>query len=135
MKLNSRAEPPLEQPDKSPSLGPRADAADFADRVRLNQEKLRADLKSCYDFIVCGSGSSGSVVARRLAENRHVSVLLLEAGGDDDVPTVMEASQWPLNLETDRQWNFRAQPNPRLNGRSIALNRGLILGGGSSVNA
>jgi choline dehydrogenase len=43
------------------------------------------------------------VVARRLAENPDVSVLLPEAGGDDDVPTVMDAGQWPLNLETNRQ--------------------------------
>ena len=50
---------------------------DFAERVRLNQQKLRSDLKSHYDFIVCGSGSSGSVVARRLAENANVSVVLL----------------------------------------------------------
>ena len=108
--------------------------ADFEERVRANQQRLRSNLKSQYDFIVCGSGSSGSVVARRLAENPEVSVLLLEAGGDDDVPSVTEASQWPLNLETDRQWNFRAQSNPRLNDRAIPLSMGRVLGGGSSVN-
>jgi choline dehydrogenase len=40
-----------------------------------------------------------------------------------------------VNLETDRQWNFRAQPNPWLNGRAIPLNMGRVLGGGASVNA
>ena len=39
---------------------------DFAERVRTNQRKLRSGLKAQYDFIVCGSGSSGSVVARRV---------------------------------------------------------------------
>ena len=108
--------------------------ADFKERVRANQQKLKANLKSQYDFIVCGSGSSGSVVARRLAENPDVSVLLLEAGGDDDVPSVMESLRWFENLGSERDWKFVDQPNPYLNGRAIPLAMGKVLGGGSSVN-
>src|SRR5262244_3072623 len=79
------------------SNGESATSASFMGRVRSNQQKLAAALKWHYDFIVCGSGSSGSVVARRLAENPHVSVLLLEAGGHDDVPSVIEALRWHEN--------------------------------------
>src|ERR1700716_2129183 len=107
---------------------------EFAQQVGANQAKLTSELKPDYDFIVCGSGPSGSVVARRLAENSDVTVLLLEAGGSDDVPSVMEAVQWHTNLGSDRDWAFQAQPNPHLNGRSIPMNMGKVLGGGSSVN-
>jgi choline dehydrogenase len=109
-------------------------AAEFAERVRANQRKRTAELKPHYDFIVCGSGSSGSVVARRLAENAEVSVLLLEAGGSDEIPSVMQAGQWPSNLGSERDWAFKARPNPHLNGRSIPMSMGKVLGGGSSIN-
>src|SRR3984957_13870958 len=106
---------------------------DFAERVRGNQRKLRDGLTSQYDFIVCGSGSSGSVVARRLAENPDVSVLLLEAGGSDEVPSVTEAARWVENLGTERDWNFVGRPNRHLKGRSMPLSMGKVLGGGSSI--
>jgi choline dehydrogenase len=106
----------------------------FAERVRLNQQKLRSNLKSHYDFIICGSGSSGSVVAGRLAANPEVNVLLLEAGGSDDLPEVTDPAKWPLNLGSERDWNFQAEPNPNLNGRVIPLSIGKVLGGGSSIN-
>jgi choline dehydrogenase len=108
---------------------------EFAERVLTNQRKLRSAVKLHYDFIVCGSGSSGSVAARRLAENPDVDVLLIEAGGNDDVPIVMEANQWPLNLGSERDWGFTDRPNPHLNGRAIPLGMGKVLGGGSSINA
>jgi choline dehydrogenase len=116
------------------SLEPSTHAADFAQRVHVNQARLASELRPHYDFIVCGSGSSGSVVARRLAENPDVSILLLEAGGSDDVPSVVESVQWALNLGSERDWGFLAQPNPNLNGRSIPMNMGKVLGGGSSIN-
>lgn len=107
---------------------------EFIERVRINQQTLRGELKPQYDFIVCGSGSSGSVVARRLAENPDVSVLLLEAGGSDDVPSVIDPSQWVLNMGSERDWGFVGESNPHLHGRSTSLNMGKVLGGGSSIN-
>ena len=117
-----------------PSLERNIPTKDFIERVRINQQTLTAELKAHYDFIVCGSGSSGSVVARRLAENADVNVLLLEAGGTDDVPTVIDPSQWFQNLGSERDWSFVGEPNPHLNGRSIFSNMGKVLGGGSSIN-
>src|SRR5262249_1076216 len=109
-------------------------AAEFAERVRLNQQKLRSELQGQYDFIVCGSGSSGSVVARRLAEDPFVSVLLLEAGGSDDKGVVTNPNQWPMTLGSELDWGFVTEPNPNLNGRAISYSMGKVLGGGSSIN-
>jgi choline dehydrogenase len=107
---------------------------EFLEAVKANQQRLSSNLRPHYDFIVCGSGSSGSVVARHLAENANVSVLLLEAGGDDDDPNVTEASHWPMNLGSERDWGFVAKPDPNLNGRAVPLSMGKGLGGGSSIN-
>ncbi|TBZ26753.1 GMC family oxidoreductase [Rhizobium leguminosarum] len=87
-----------------------------------------------FDFIVCGAGSSGSVVAARLAEDGNASVLLLEAGGDDAAETVTNPAQWPLNLGSSRDWGFVGQPTPGLDGRRLPLSMGKGLGGGSSIN-
>jgi len=106
----------------------------LADRVRVNQQLLSANLQPGYDFIVCGAGTSGSVVARRLAENRDVSVLLLEAGGSDDVPSVRTADLWSANLGSERDWGFQSEPNASLRGRVLSLSMGKVLGGGSSIN-
>jgi choline dehydrogenase len=131
--MKTQGQAPFEQNDRPKSVPD--GSTEFAERVGVNQRKLRSELKSQYEFIVCGSGSSGSVVAGRLAENPDVSVLLIEAGSDDDVPTVNDAGQWVTNIGSERYWQFQAEPNPHLNGRAIPVGMGKVLGGGSSINA
>ena len=87
-----------------------------------------------YDFIVCGGGTAGCVVASRLSENPEVNVLLLEAGGSDDHPHVRDSTVWMQNIGSERDWQFRALPSPSLNHRSAILPMGKVLGGGSSIN-
>jgi choline dehydrogenase len=134
MKIDTTVKPTNGKKYVALSLERNIQTADFIERVRINQQKLTAELKPHYDFIVCGSGSSGSVVARRLTENPDVNVLLLEAGGSDDVPGVTDPGQWFQNLGSERDWSFVGEPNPQLNGRSISSNMGKVLGGGSSIN-
>lgn len=112
----------------------KSSAAEFGRRVQENQRQLARSLQSSYDFIICGAGSSGSVVARRLAEMPSVQVLLLEAGGDDDVAEIIDPEKWVLNLGTQREWGYQAEANSALNGRALPYAMGRVLGGGSSIN-
>jgi choline dehydrogenase len=102
--------------------------------IKVDREFTAGTVASHYDFIVCGGGTTGCVVARRLAEDPNASVLLLEAGGSDRVPLVMDSTQWMWNIGTERDWQFQAQPHPHLNGRTPPLPMGKVLGGGSSIN-
>jgi choline dehydrogenase len=107
---------------------------DFAERVRVNQQRLSSELRTSFDYIVCGAGTSGCVVAARLAADPKTQVLLLEAGGTDETELVSNPNRWPMTLGTDLDWGFVAQANPHLNGRAIPYSMGKVLGGGSSIN-
>jgi choline dehydrogenase len=112
----------------------RDNGADFTERVQLNQKKLASELKSHYDIVVCGAGTSGCVLAARLAADSDTQVLLLEAGGSDETDLVTNPNNWIMALGSELHWGFVAEPNPNLNGRSIGYSMGKVLGGGSSVN-
>lgn len=124
---------------RAANLGlPAADVGDAAEKfeaIAANQAARRANLRSTYDYIVIGSGASGSVVARRLAENRDAQVLLLEAGGDDLKPGILITETWFFNLGGEFDWNFGAERNPSVNDRTIVQAMGKALGGGTSINA
>ncbi|SON55683.1 Alcohol dehydrogenase [acceptor] [Hartmannibacter diazotrophicus] len=102
--------------------------------LRPDRELLEETIRPAYDFIVCGAGSAGCVVARRLAEDPNVNVLLIEAGGSDRVPAVIDSTLWMSNIGSERDWCFSAEPSPTVNGRTPPLPMGKVLGGGSSIN-
>lgn len=93
------------------------------------------NLQSEYDYIVVGSGSGGAVVAGRLAMETDAKILVLEAGGTDQVEAVLNPAMWPTNIRSERDWGHTADAKPHVNGREIVLPMGKVVGGGSSVNA
>ncbi len=99
-----------------------------------DREVLTETIRQAYDFVVCGGGTAGCVLARRLAEDPEATVLLIEAGGSDRVPAVIDSTLWMSNIGSERDWGFKAEPSPTLNGRTPPLPMGRVLGGGSSVN-
>ena len=113
---------------------PESESKEFAERIRINQQKLSSQLRTKFDYIVVGAGTSGSVVAGRLASDLNTHVLLLEAGGGDETELITNPNRWPITLGSELDWNFMTEPNPKLNGRSLRYSMGKVLGGGSSIN-
>jgi choline dehydrogenase-like flavoprotein len=88
-----------------------------------------------YDYVIVGAGSAGCVLAARLSEDPDVSVLLLEAGGPDTKENIHVPLGYLQLQRTDVDWDYVSAPEPNCGGRRIALPRGKVLGGSSSINA
>lgn len=101
----------------------------------ITQAYNARNLEKTYDYIVVGSGSAGAVVAGRLAAETDASVLVLEAGDTDQLDAVLTPIMWPTNIRSERDWGHTAEASDVLNGRSLILPMGKVVGGGSSINA
>ncbi|XP_055375439.1 glucose dehydrogenase [FAD, quinone]-like [Condylostylus longicornis] len=90
-----------------------------------------------YDFIVIGSGSGGSVMANRLTEISKISVLLIEAGGQESL-----VNQIPLTAAftsiTHYNWGYKTEPEKNAchghTGGVCSWPKGKGIGGTSLVN-
>ena len=88
-----------------------------------------------YDYIVCGAGTAGCLLANRLSADRTKRVLLVEAGGNDDYLWVHIPVGYLYCIGNPRtDWLYSTEADPGLNGRSLLYPRGKLLGGSSSIN-
>jgi choline dehydrogenase len=89
-----------------------------------------------YDYIVVGAGSAGAVVASRLTESGAHRVLLLEAGtkGSDFFWSKVPVGVSKMIDDPAVNWCYESEPDEGSGGRRIAVPRGRMLGGSSSIN-
>ncbi|RWS00049.1 glucose dehydrogenase (acceptor)-like protein 3 [Dinothrombium tinctorium] len=90
-----------------------------------------------YDYIVVGAGSAGAVMANRLSEDSQWTVLLLEAGGSDNILSDIPLAAANLQ-QTPLDWAYQTEPQEAacygLINRRMHWPRGRVLGGSSVLN-
>ncbi len=89
-----------------------------------------------WDYIVCGAGTAGCLMANRLSADPKNRVLLLEAGGKDDWIWFHIPVGYLFAIGNPRaDWMFKTEAETGLNGRSLIYPRGKVIGGSSAINA
>ena len=70
-----------------------------------------------YDYVICGAGSAGCVLANRLSVEPGVRVLVLEAGPmDRDLMIHIPAGVYAVYTDPKLNWSYETEDEPELNG-------------------
>ncbi|KAG7298166.1 hypothetical protein JYU34_018946 [Plutella xylostella] len=103
----------------------------------FNQNNIVPD-GATFDFIIAGGGTAGAIVAQRLTAGGRWTALLVEAGGDPPIDSVVPGLIGGL-VRSQYDWNYytydahcgHAQRIPNL----FPITKGKMLGGSSGVNS
>lgn len=89
-----------------------------------------------YDYVICGAGSAGCVLANKLSADPQARVLLLEAGPmDRNLMIHIPAGVYSAYTNPRINWNYETEAEPELNDRNVFTPRGKVVGGSSSINS
>lgn len=86
-----------------------------------------------FDYVICGAGSAGCVLANRLSAD-GASVLLIEAGGPDNSEKISTPMRLIELWGTEYDWGYGTVPQQHAMNRILKWPRGRVLGGSSSLN-
>ncbi|CAH0402791.1 unnamed protein product [Chilo suppressalis] len=129
----------------APTLGYRGSVPEaIAGFLRDTEEMLNGEppdavhLLPEYDFIIIGAGTAGCVLSNRLTEVEQFKVLLIEAGGSEqvymDIPVLATLLQF-----TDANWNYFTEPQKSgcrgMRAGRCAWPRGKVVGGSSVLHS
>jgi choline dehydrogenase len=106
-----------------------------ADRAHGIITKASHVANKTFDYVVCGGGLTGLVVASRLSEDPKISVLVIENGNDDhEDPRVNDVRTYGAAFESSLDFNLTSTPVPWQNDTGLLLVAGRTLGGSGSIN-
>ena len=102
---------------------------------RLATEATDMTLSRNYDYIIVGAGSAGCVLANRLSADPANTVLLLEAGADDDYWSIAVPGAYAYTLDNPGLlWPYQTEEIENSGGRRFAYPRGKVIGGSGALN-
>eukprot|EP00545_Synedropsis_sp_CCMP1620_P013642 CAMPEP_0119006328 /NCGR_PEP_ID=MMETSP1176-20130426/2235_1 /TAXON_ID=265551 /ORGANISM="Synedropsis recta cf, Strain CCMP1620" /LENGTH=591 /DNA_ID=CAMNT_0006958233 /DNA_START=5 /DNA_END=1780 /DNA_ORIENTATION=+ len=103
--------------------------------IHAAQASVAKTVSEPYDYIICGGGTAGCVLAERLTADGTKRVLMLEAGRPDSDYLFIRIPAGILRLfRSVYDWQHETGGEKECNGRNVFLQRGKVIGGSSCTN-